>query len=119
MDITETMRVGPEGSGASAGPACYRKGGRDATVTDANLVLGNLPGSLLGGDFMLGIQEAAVAVDSIASQMKLSVTQTAEDIINLVNETMYGGTSPCLCGARIRSQRLCLGRVWRRWSVAC
>ncbi|PLB49707.1 putative hydantoin utilization protein A [Aspergillus steynii IBT 23096] len=90
MDITETMRVGPESSGASPGPACYQKGGKDATVTDANLVLGYLPESLLGGDFMLGVQEAAVAVESIASQMRLSVTQTAEDIINLVNETMYG-----------------------------
>ncbi|KAF5863323.1 hypothetical protein ETB97_010323 [Aspergillus alliaceus] len=90
MDITETMRVGPESAGASPGPACYRKGGAEATVTDANLVLGYLPEKLLGGEFTLDVEAAFAAVDGIASQMKLSVTQTAEDIINLVNETMYG-----------------------------
>ncbi|KAE8143748.1 Hydantoinase/oxoprolinase-domain-containing protein [Aspergillus pseudotamarii] len=90
MDITETMRVGPESAGASPGPACYRKGGVEATVTDANLVLGYLPEKLLGGEFTLDVEAAVAAVDTIASQMKLTVTQTAEDIINLVNETMYG-----------------------------
>ncbi|KAI9043633.1 putative hydantoin utilization protein A [Aspergillus affinis] len=90
MNITETLRVGPESAGASPGPACYQKGGREATVTDANLVLGYLPQSLLGGEFTLGVQEAAVAIENIATQMNLSVTQTAEDILKLVNETMYG-----------------------------
>ncbi|KAL2834324.1 Hydantoinase/oxoprolinase-domain-containing protein [Aspergillus cavernicola] len=90
MDITETMRVGPESAGASPGPACYQKGGKDATVTDANLVLGYLPENLLGGEFTLDVKAAWAAVGDIAEQMKLPVTQTAEDIINLVNETMYG-----------------------------
>jgi 5-oxoprolinase (ATP-hydrolysing) len=90
MSITETMRVGPESAGASPGPACYRKGGTEATVTDANLVLGYLPESLLGGEFTLDIEAATAAVGAVAKQMKLSITQTAEDIINLVNETMYG-----------------------------
>ncbi|KAE8381930.1 Hydantoinase/oxoprolinase-domain-containing protein [Aspergillus bertholletiae] len=90
MDITETMRVGPESAGASPGPACYCKGGVEATVTDANLVLGYLPEKLLGGEFTLDVSAAVSAVDTIASQMKLTVTQAAEDIINLVNETMYG-----------------------------
>ncbi|KAE8369189.1 Hydantoinase B/oxoprolinase-domain-containing protein [Aspergillus caelatus] len=90
MGITETMRVGPESAGASPGPACYRKGGVEATVTDANLVLGYLPEKLLGGEFTLDVEASVAAVDTIASQMKLTVTQTAEDIINLINETMYG-----------------------------
>lgn len=90
MDITETMKVGPESAGASPGPACYNDGGTEATVTDANLVLGYLPETLLGGDFSLYAEAASTAVGEIAAQMRLSVTQTAEDIINLVNETMYG-----------------------------
>ncbi|THC89051.1 hypothetical protein EYZ11_011500 [Aspergillus tanneri] len=90
MDITETMRVGPESAGASPGPACYRMGGNEATVTDANLVLGYLPENLLGGEFTLDVEAAMAAVGDVAKQMNLSVTQTAEDIINLVNETMYG-----------------------------
>lgn len=90
MELTETLRVGPESAGASPGPACYAKGGRQATVTDANLVLGYLPQTLLGGDFQLDVQAAVAAVDDIAAQMQLPTRQTAEDIIALVNETMYG-----------------------------
>lgn len=90
MELTDTLRVGPESAGASPGPACYGKGGRQATVTDANLVLGYLPQTLLGGDFALDVKAAVAAVEDIASQMKLPVTQTAEDIINIINETMYG-----------------------------
>jgi len=90
MELTETLRVGPESAGAVPGPACYEKGGKQATVTDANLVLGYLPRNLLGGDFALNMEAALTAVSEIASQMKLPVTQTAEDIITIINETMYG-----------------------------
>lgn len=90
MELTETLRVGPESAGASPGPASYGKGGRQATVTDANLVLGYLPQTLLGGDFQLDMGAAVKAVEDIAGQMNLPVTQTAEDIIALINETMYG-----------------------------
>ncbi|KAL4742853.1 Hydantoinase/oxoprolinase-domain-containing protein [Aspergillus similis] len=90
MSITETMRVGPESAGATPGPACYNKGGKEPTVSDANLVLGYLPENLLGGEFKLDTESAMAAVGEIAEQMKLSVTQAAEDIVNLVNETMYG-----------------------------
>ncbi|KAK7509907.1 Hydantoinase/oxoprolinase-domain-containing protein [Phyllosticta citriasiana] len=88
--LTSTLRVGPESSGARPGPVAYGKGGTLATVTDANLVLGYLPSKLLGGAFQLDVQAAATAVESIASQMGLGVSQAAEGIINLVNETMYG-----------------------------
>ncbi|KAJ5403500.1 hypothetical protein N7509_003371 [Penicillium cosmopolitanum] len=90
MELTETLRVGPESAGAVPGPACYEKGGKQATVTDANLVLGYLPKNLLGGDFALNVDASVAAVAEIASQMKLPVTQTAEDIITIINETMYG-----------------------------
>ncbi|HEV8250675.1 MAG TPA: hydantoinase/oxoprolinase family protein [Gaiellaceae bacterium] len=43
------LRVGPQSAGAHPGPACYGRGGEHATVTDANLVLGRLPGRLAGG----------------------------------------------------------------------
>ncbi|ODM24511.1 hypothetical protein SI65_02101 [Aspergillus cristatus] len=79
-----------ESAGAKPGPACYGKGGKQATVTDVNLVLGYLPKTLLGGEFALDMKSAVSAVESIATQMGLPVTQTAEDIIKIVNETMYG-----------------------------
>lgn len=88
--LTAALRVGPESAGATPGPAAYGKGGNLATVTDANLVLGYLPSKLLGGKFSLDVQAAATAMESIANQMGMGVTQAAEGIINLVNETMYG-----------------------------
>ena len=47
------MRVGPMSTGAVPGPACYGKGGREPTVSDANLVLGRLPEELIGGGMRL------------------------------------------------------------------
>lgn len=90
MELTETLRVGPESAGAEPGPACYGKGGEQATVTDANLVLGYLPQKLLGGDFQLDVEAARTAVGKIAKQMGLSIEQAAADIIRMINEVMYG-----------------------------
>jgi 5-oxoprolinase (ATP-hydrolysing) len=90
MELTETLRVGPESAGAEPGPACYGKGGEKATVTDANLVLGRLPQELLGGEFKLDVEAARKAVGKVAEQMGIPLEQAAEDIINIVNETMFG-----------------------------
>ena len=58
--LTGRLVVGPESAGASPGPACYRKGGTEPTVTDANLVLGYLnPAGLLGGTVDLDAAAAA------------------------------------------------------------
>ena len=67
MELTETLRVGPESAGAAPGPASYGKGGKQATVTDANLVLGYLPKTLLGGEFTLDVQAAITAVEDVAN----------------------------------------------------
>jgi N-methylhydantoinase A len=48
-DAGGALRVGPESAGARPGPACYGLGGTLPTVTDANLLLGRLPGRLAGG----------------------------------------------------------------------
>ncbi|KAF7917459.1 uncharacterized protein EAE98_010222 [Botrytis deweyae] len=89
VELTSTMRVGPESSGADPGPACYGMGGNNATVTDANVVLGYLPDKLLGGNFPLDIAAARIAVENVAKQMGLSIDETAQGIYNLVNEKMY------------------------------
>ncbi|KAH6721129.1 Hydantoinase/oxoprolinase-domain-containing protein [Leptodontidium sp. MPI-SDFR-AT-0119] len=89
VELTSTLRVGPESSGANPGPTCYGKGGTNATVTDANVVLGYLPDKLLGGAFPLDISAATAAVERVAGQMGLSTDQTAQGIYNLVNERMY------------------------------
>jgi 5-oxoprolinase (ATP-hydrolysing) len=89
-NLTTQLRVGPESAGATPGPAAYGKGGAQATVTDANLVLGYLPSKLLGGTFELDVAAAATAVESIAKQMGIDTTSAAEGIIDLVNESMHG-----------------------------
>ena len=48
-DVGGALRAGPASAGAWPGPACYGRGGTDATVTDANLLLGRLPGRLADG----------------------------------------------------------------------
>ncbi|PSN64991.1 hypothetical protein BS50DRAFT_589448 [Corynespora cassiicola Philippines] len=89
-DFTKQLRVGPESSGATPGPAAYGKGGTQATVTDANLTLGYLPSKLLGGAFQLDVAASLAAVESIAKQMGMDTTAAAEGIIDLVNESMHG-----------------------------
>ena len=89
-EVTRALRVGPESAGAVPGPACYGKGGSSATVTDANVVLGYLPRSLLGGTFDLNIDAARKAVQQVADALDVGLYEAAEGILKVSNETMYG-----------------------------
>jgi N-methylhydantoinase A len=89
-DVTGALRVGPRSAGADPGPACYGNGATEATVTDANVVLGHLPGRLLGGRMTLDVEAAHAAVGKIAERLGMGVHETAEGIIRLVNENMLG-----------------------------
>jgi N-methylhydantoinase A len=90
-ELTKALRVGPQSAGAEPGPAGYGKGGVEPTVTDANVVLGHLPPSLLGGEMTLDVDAARGAVQKIADAMGLeSVEEAAEGIIAIVNENMAG-----------------------------
>src|SRR5260221_13719239 len=64
--LTKALRVGPQSAGAEPGPAAYSKGGEEPTVTDANVVLGHLPPSLLGGEMTLDADAARAAMQKIA-----------------------------------------------------
>src|SRR6266487_781799 len=64
VDSGGLLRVGPQSAGADPGPACYGQGGRQPTVTDANLVLGRLnPSYFLGGELELDEERARQAID--------------------------------------------------------
>jgi N-methylhydantoinase A len=89
-ELTKALRVGPESAGADPGPACYGIGGTRATVTDANVVLGYLPESLLGGEFKLDKEAAKTAVQEIADAMGIGLEEAAAGIIDIVNENMFG-----------------------------
>ncbi|MBT3702230.1 MAG: hydantoinase/oxoprolinase family protein [Alphaproteobacteria bacterium] len=90
VPMTGALRVGPDSAGARPGPACYGHGGELPTVTDANVVLGRLPPSLLGGDMSLNVQAAKDAVGKLGQDLGLDLHQTAEGILNIVNENMFG-----------------------------
>lgn len=90
-ELTGALRVGPESSGADPGPACYGKGGTEPAVTDANVVLGHLPPSLIGGEMKLDVEASRKAVKkAVADPLKISVEAAAEGIIKIVNENMFG-----------------------------
>ena len=90
-ELTKALRVGPESAGAVPGPACYRKGGAQPTVCDANVVLGYLPSDVqLGGQMSIDRQAAEAAVQTVADAMGIGLMAAAEGIIKIVNESMLG-----------------------------
>jgi N-methylhydantoinase A len=89
VDPGGLLRVGPHSAGAAPGPACYAKGGRDATVTDANVVLGRLnPDFLLGGRMALERRLAEEAVARLGGAVGLGPVQAAAGVLDVVNSTM-------------------------------
>jgi len=71
-DAGGALRVGPQSAGADPGPVCYGRGGRQPTVTDANLLLGRLaPDYFLGGQMSLDFEAAADALTELARQLAL------------------------------------------------
>ncbi|WP_027415126.1 hydantoinase/oxoprolinase family protein [Aneurinibacillus terranovensis] len=83
------LRVGPRSAGSNPGPACYRRGGTQPTVSDANLVLGRIDEhGFLGGEMQLDKEAAYQAVKSVADQLGLSVMETAEGICAIANAKM-------------------------------
>jgi N-methylhydantoinase A len=89
--LTKALRVGPQSAGAVPGPAAYMKGGTQATVCDANVVLGYLPSDVqLGGDMAIDKDAATRAVQNIADAMGVGLMEAAEGIIKIVNESMFG-----------------------------
>src|SRR5207253_8013851 len=74
---------------AEPGPACYGRGGTSPTVTDADLLLGYLDAdNFLGGDLPLDRSAAEDAIGKLASDLHLSIEETAAGIHELVNNTM-------------------------------
>jgi N-methylhydantoinase A len=90
-ELTKALRVGPQSAGADPGPAAYKKGGTEPTVTDANIVLGYLPEmQRLGGEMALDRDAARQAVTKVADALGLTVENAALGIYNIVNENMTG-----------------------------
>jgi N-methylhydantoinase A len=93
LDEGGLLRVGPQSAGADPGPACYSKGGKEPTVTDADLVLARLaPDFFAGGRMALDVDAASQAIEErIARPMGLSTPEAAAGIARVVDSNMAAG----------------------------
>jgi N-methylhydantoinase A len=90
-DSGGALRVGPASAGADPGPACYGRGGRLATVTDANLLLGRLlADEPLAGGLRLDSAAAERAVGALAGDLGLETLACAEGIVRVAEAEMLG-----------------------------
>lgn len=96
VDAGGALRVGPESAGADPGPACYGRGGRTATVTDANAFLGRLPATgLLGGELPLDMEATREALAVLSRELepyaagaRVDLDEVALGILQVVNAEM-------------------------------
>lgn len=124
-DTRAALSVGPRSAGAMPGPICYRRGGREPTVTDADLVLGYIDADyFLGGRETLDRDAAVRAMAALGAPLGLDAYHTAAGINRIVDDHMadlirretiekgldprdfvlfsYGGAGPCHAGAYAR-----------------
>ncbi len=89
IDRGGLLKVGPRSAGADPGPACYGRGNTEATVTDANVVLGTLnPDFLLGGRMPVRHDLARDAIGRLADRLGTDVISTAQGIVSVVTANM-------------------------------
>ncbi|MDE0225041.1 MAG: hydantoinase/oxoprolinase family protein [Gammaproteobacteria bacterium] len=90
VDTLARIRVGPESAGSEPGPACYGRGGRNPTVTDADAIMGRLDEGRFGGGAMtLDIEAAAAAVDGrVGNTLRMDTVTAAFGIGEIVDENM-------------------------------
>src|SRR5437764_4635282 len=88
-DAGGALRVGPHSAGADPAPACYGRGGAEPTVTDANMLLGYLaPDAPLAGGVTLDRDAAHAAVDGLARELEIGLTDCAEGIRRVAGAEM-------------------------------
>ena len=88
-DAAGGLHVGPVSAGADPGPACYGRGGKAPTVSDADLVLGRLNGErFLGGSMRLDGAAAQAAVERIGRPLSLAPAATALGISAIADGAM-------------------------------
>lgn len=90
VDDTGRLHVGPDSAGAVPGPVCYRRGGTEPTVTDANVALGRIdPGYFLGGAMDLDVDGAAQALArQVAGPLRLEPGPAAEGVVAVATARM-------------------------------
>jgi N-methylhydantoinase A len=90
IDEIGALKVGPQSAGADPGPICYRGGGTEPTITDANVALGRLdPDNFLGGQMKLDAEGAIRGIaEKIAKPLKIDTVAAAHAIIEIAISKM-------------------------------
>ena len=117
LDSGNALHTGPRSAGASPGPVCYDQGGRDVTITDANLLLGYInPEGLAGGAIRLNRPKAEEALrQQVAEPLGLDLLEAAYGVHLIANSTMMAGGALCIYGKRGRDVRdFALIGFWRK-----
>jgi N-methylhydantoinase A len=145
LDDHGSLKVGPRSAGSTPGPACYGRGGTEATVTDANVVLGRIdPSYFLGGEIALDRAAAERAIQPIAEGLGITTIEAAAGITKIVEFRMadlirnltvgmgydprdfvvyaYGGAGPVHAAAfsrelGVQSLIIPMGKVSSGWSA--
>jgi N-methylhydantoinase A len=86
VDDGGMLRVGPQSAGADPGPACYGRGGREPTITDAHVVVGTIrPAAFLGGRMKLDADAARRVFEPLAKRFGLGIEQAAASALQLAD----------------------------------
>ena len=90
IDALGRIAVGPESAGSEPGPACYDRGGTQATVTDADVVLGRIdPDAFAGGRMVLNRAKAEAAlIADVGERLQLEAADAALGVSEMVDENM-------------------------------
>jgi N-methylhydantoinase A len=89
VDAGGKLHVGPQSAGAVPGPVAYGRGGREATTTDANLLLGRIdPKSFAGGELTPDWDAVNTAFEGLGKKLGVSAVEAARGVVRIANANM-------------------------------
>lgn len=95
FDRAHGFNVGPKSAGADPGPACLNLGGKEPTITDAQVVLGRIdPNAFLGGDIDIDPDLSRTAIeerllDIVDGEQFSTPERAALSTLEVANSNMY------------------------------
>ena len=109
LDAEGVLKVGPRSAGAVPGPACYGRGGSDATVTDAYVTAGILdPAGFLGGTMALDADRANAAVEAVGRRLGFDRFRAADAILRVASANIYAALLPQLARRGVEAREFSL-----------
>jgi N-methylhydantoinase A len=94
IDPGGALNVGPASAAAVPGPVCYGRGGKNVTVTDANLLVGIIdPDHFLGGKYSLHLDATNKIARSFSKQLRTNIGEMAEGVRGVVEANMQRAIS--------------------------